>query len=344
MKILVTGAAGFIGFHLVRELVRQKKVQVVGIDNINHYYSIDMKYDRLHECGIRKEHVNSSSIIQSESFPNYQFAKIDLADERRLNNLFQEQKFDIVINLAAQAGVRYSIDHPQEYIQSNIVGFTNIIECCRHYKIKHLIYASSSSVYGMNQKVPFSETDNVDHPVSLYAATKRSNELLAHTYSHLFQLPTTGIRLFTVYGPWGRPDMAPMLFAHAISEGKPIKVFNEGNMLRDFTYVGDIVGMIIKLIDKSPSSKEEYPYYRIFNIGRSKPIPLLDFLTILEKAIGKKALLEFCPMQPGDVPVTYADTSKLEKILGCRPQITLEEGIGAFIGWFKQYYNYSATE
>jgi len=340
MKILVTGSAGFIGFHLVKELVKINNVQVTGLDNINDYYSIDLKYDRLKECGIEKEEVSDRLQVSSKIYPNYRFVKMDLTDFPALTDLFSEYSFDMVVNLAAQAGVRYSLDHPHSYIQSNILGFTNILECSRHHKIKHLIYASSSSVYGLNNHIPFSEDDNVDYPVSLYAATKKSNELLAHTYSHLFQLPCTGIRLFTVYGPWGRPDMAPMLFANAILKGETINVFNEGNMLRDFTYVEDIVEMIIKLTGKAPGKGNEHPYYQIFNIGRSEPVKLMDFLMTLENIIGKKAKFNFSPMQPGDVPVTYADTSHLEECLGCKPHISIQEGVSSFIEWFMEYYRY----
>lgn len=338
MKILITGAAGFIGFHLVRELVQSQGMQITGIDNINDYYSVDLKYDRLEECGIHRESVQSSCPADSERYPDYRFAKIDITDYEALNALFQESGFQVVIHLAAQAGVRYSIDNPHAYIQSNICGFTNILECCRHHHVKHLIYASSSSVYGMNRQIPFSEDANVDYPISLYAATKKSNELLAHTYSHLFHLPTTGLRFFTVYGPWGRPDMAPMLFSHAISKGEAINVFNNGDMQRDFTYVGDIVKVIPRLIEKAPDDTTDHPYYRICNIGHSEPVNLLDFLKTLEKALGKQARFNFLPMQPGDVPVTYADTTRLDTLIGYKPQTSVEEGISLFVEWFREYY------
>ena len=337
MKVLVTGAAGFIGFHLIKKLIEQGH-EVVGIDSINDYYSVDLKYARLDECGIHRNMVYADSIILSDCYPNYHFVMADLIDYPLLNSLFEKFRFDVVINMAAQAGVRYSINHPQSYIQSNVVGFTNLLECCRHHRIKHLLYASSSSVYGINNKIPFSEDDNVDYPISLYAATKKSNELLAHTYGHLFGLPTTGVRLFTVYGPWGRPDMAPMLFANAISKGETIQVYNQGNMLRDFTFVGDTVNAIIKLIDEIPGPEDEHPYYRIFNIGNSKPVQLMDFLAILEKAIGKQAIIEMKPIQPGDVPVTYADTTRLRNCIHYKPSTTLEEGIPVFIDWYRAYY------
>lgn len=337
MKVLVTGTAGFIGFHIVTELVKQQDIEVIGIDCINDYYDVNLKYARLSESGIAKSIIKYGFVSESTIYPNYKFIQLELTDKETLNQLFEEHKFDIVINMAAQAGVRYSIENPQAYIQSNMVGFSNILECCRHHQIKHLIYASSSSVYGMNNKIPFSEDDNVSYPVSLYAATKKSNELMAHTYSHLFKLPTTGVRLFTVYGPWGRPDMAPMLFAKSIYDGSPIKVFNHGNMLRDFTYVGDIVDGIVRLLDKQPNENSEHPYYQIFNIGNSQPVKLLDFIETLEKAIAKKANLEMLPMQPGDVEVTYADTSKLEKAINYKPSTSLEKGISSFITWYNSY-------
>lgn len=338
MKVLITGTAGFIGFHLVKELIKQKDVEIVGIDSINDYYDVNLKYSRLQVCGIEKGLIKDNLLVSSSIYSNYKFSKIDISDYQALSDLFRQQQFDVVINMAAQAGVRYSIENPHAYVQSNVVGFTNILECCRYNSIKHLIYASSSSVYGMNNSIPFSEDDNVTYPVSFYAATKKSNELMAHTYSHLFHLPTTGVRLFTVYGPWGRPDMAPMLFANVIYEGRPIKVFNHGNMLRDFTYVGDIVNGIIKLIGKLPDGKSEHPFYQVLNIGNSTPVRLLDFITTLEEAIGKKAVLEMLPMQAGDVEVTYADTSKLEEAVNYKPSTSLKDGISSFIDWYKSYY------
>lgn len=325
MKILVTGAAGFIGFHLSRRLLERGDV-VVGIDNINDYYPVALKYARLK---------------QIEGHPNFRFVKADIADREFLPRLFEEEKFDKVVNLAAQAGVRYSIENPFAYIDSNLVGFANILECCRHNDIKHLVYASSSSVYGGNTKVPFSEDDNVDSPVSLYAATKKSNELMASCYSKLYGLAATGLRFFTVYGPWGRPDMAPILFASAITEGRPIKVFNNGDMMRDFTYVDDIVEGVIRVMDSNPKEMKPQPNntdgrpHRVYNIGCSNPVKLMDFISTIEEAVGKKAEKIMMPMQPGDVYQTYADTTHLEEDMGYKPHITLKEGIGNFIEWYK---------
>jgi UDP-glucuronate 4-epimerase len=322
IKILVTGAVGFIGFHLAKRLLKEDYV-VVGLDNINDYYDQSLKYARLKDL---------------ESYKNFDFVKQNLEDKEDLKTLFAEQKFDIVYNLAAQAGVRYSIENPYAYIESNIVGFINILECCRHNKIKHLIYASSSSVYGNNEKVPFKESDKVDYPISLYAATKKSNELMAYTYSHLYHIPTTGLRFFTVYGPWGRPDMSPMLFAKAIYEGKTIKVFNKGNLKRDFTYIDDIVEGLFRLLNYIPNENNSQPYYNLFNIGHSSPINLMDFIKTMEKCIGKKAILEMYPMQQEDVYITFADTSKLENAVGYKPTTDLESGINEFLIWYKQYF------
>ena len=315
MKILVTGVAGFIGFHLCRSLLREGH-KVVGLDNINDYYNVNLKYSRLNELGIRQ--------IQAEVFLNkstgelfndsFEFVRMNLEDRENLPMLFKECKFDVVCNLGAQAGVRFSIENPETYIDSNIVGFLNILECCRHNNIKHLLYASSSSVYGENKKVPFSTTDNVDHPISLYAATKKSNELMAYTYSHLYGIPTSGLRFFTVYGPWGRPDMAPMLFADAISKNKPIKVFNKGNMSRDFTYIDDIVNGIEMIINKPTLVIEDKKKYRLYNIGNGNPESLGDFIKAIETSLGVEAKKEFLPMQPGDVPQTWADVSEIEQI------------------------------
>lgn len=336
MNILVTGAAGFIGFHLVKKLLETgKNINLTGIDNINDYYRVDMKYARLNESGFDKTEIAYNKPVKSKTFSFYTFYQMDLTDLPALNQLFETKRFDIVVNMAAQAGVRYSIENPHTYIQSNVVGFINILECCRNFQIKHLLYASSSSVYGMNNPIPFREDGNVDYPVSIYAATKKSNELMAYTYSHLYQLPVTGLRFFTVYGPWGRPDMAPMLFADAIDKDRPIKVYNEGNMLRDFTFVEDIVHAMILLLEKEPDENSEKPFYQLFNIGNSHPVPLLDFIKTLEKAMEKKARLEMLPMQPGDVEKTYADTSKLEKFIHYKPTTNLEEGIVRFIDWYK---------
>lgn len=332
-RFLVTGCAGFIGMHTARALLEQGH-DVVGIDNINDYYSQQLKHDRL---------------ATLECSPNFTFHHIDVADLPSLERLFKNS-FDAVIHLAAQAGVRYSITNPHAYAQSNLVGFLNILECCRHSETKHLVYASSSSVYGGNVKMPFAESDPVDHPVSLYAATKKSNELMAHTYSHLYGLPTTGLRFFTVYGPWGRPDMAPMLFSKAILAGEPIKVFNHGNMQRDFTYVDDIVRGVIAVANKAPQPRPNvnrdslagdasWAPYQVFNIGSSSPIKLLDFIATLENALGEKAILEMHPMAPGDVEATYAEMQKLENWTGVKPQVSLEEGIHQFANWYRSYFN-----
>mgnify|MGYP006303875737 CR=1 FL=1 len=334
MKILVTGAAGFIGFHLVQKLLKSENI-VVGIDNINDYYSPELKFARLQQCGIMKDAAIWNQKIVSSTNANYSFLKMNLEDEENINQLFRTEKFDVVCNLAAQAGVRYSIENPKAYIQSNIVGFLNMLEACRHNKIKHLVYASSSSVYGNSKKMPLSTSDYVDNPISLYAATKKSNELMAHTYSHLYSLPTTGLRFFTVYGPWGRPDMAYFSFTKAILENKPIKIFNQGDLYRDFTYIDDIVEGIAKVIHKSP---ENNPPYNIYNIGNSSPVKLLDFIETIEKALGKESVKEFHDMQPGDVYKTYADVSELEKNIGYAPHTSLKNGIGKFVNWYKSFY------
>ena len=342
MKILVTGAAGFIGSKLAYRL-SQRGDEVIGLDNMNDYYDVRLKFGRLEECGIisRSKRFIDGSTRESTLFPNYRFIKMDLADRGQMDELFKASQFDAVVNLAAQAGVRYSITNPYAYLDSNLVGFMNVLECCRNSNIKHLVYASSSSVYGMNDKVPFSEDDRVDNPVSLYAATKKANELMAHSYSKLYGLPCTGLRFFTVYGPWGRPDMAPMLFATAISRGEPIKVFNNGNMSRDFTYIDDIVEGTIQALDHTPVT-ENCPNavpWKIYNIGCSNPVQLMDFISEIESALGVEANKVFLPMQQGDVLKTYADTSKLERECGYRPSTTLHEGIGKFIEWFKSDKN-----
>jgi len=346
MKILVTGTAGFIGFHLAKALLERGN-EVIGIDNINDYYDVELKYSRLAETGIARESISWNKPVQSFMYPNYQFVQLDLTDRYHLEQLFAEQKFDQVINLAAQAGVRYSLENPQAYIDANITGFINILECCRYHKIKHLVYASSSSVYGNNSKMPLSTSDSVDHPISLYAATKKSNELMAHTYSHLFGIPTTGLRFFTVYGPYGRPDMALFLFTKAILAGEPIQVFNNGEMKRDFTYVGDIVGGITRVIDHPPlpdskdlgdPSVSKTAPYKIYNIGNSSPVLLMDFIDAIETKLGMVAKKEFRPMQPGDVPMTWADTSDLQSDLGYRPDTPINEGVGKFIDWYRSYY------
>ena len=334
MKIIFNGAAGFIGFHLVRRLV-ERGDEVVGIDNINDYYPVSLKYARLRECGIAEEKIVQEHTVQSDRYAGYRFVRMDLQDKAALERLFEEEKFDAVMNLAAQAGVRYSIENPLAYIDSNIVGFANLLEAARHNPVKHFVYASSSSVYGGNTKTPFAESDNVDSPVSLYAATKKSNELVAHVYSKLYGIPTTGLRFFTVYGPWGRPDMAPMLFTKAILAGEPIKVFNNGNLSRDFTYIDDIIEGVVRVIDHAPVC--EIPA-EIYNIGYGHPMPLMDFIHMLEEKLGRKAEMKMLPMQQGDVYTTYADTSKLERDMGYKPHVSLDEGIGKFVEWYKEYY------
>jgi UDP-glucuronate 4-epimerase len=332
-KILVTGVAGFIGFHLTKYLL-SKNEQVFGIDDLNNYYDVTLKLARL---------------AQLKSQPSFQFHKINLANNDEMAKLFAETKFDVVVNLAAQAGVRYSIENPHAYINSNLVGFTNILEGCRHSKVKHLVFASSSSVYGANTKMPFSTHDNVDHPLSLYAATKKANELLAHTYSHLYKLPTTGLRFFTVYGPWGRPDMALFMFTKAMVAGEPINVFNQGKMQRDFTYVDDIVEGIVRVIDKVPSPNPTWSGdtpdpgtsnapYKIYNIGNNQPVELMYFIKVLENCLGKEAKKNMLPMQLGDVPATYADIDDLYNDVGFKPNTSIELGIERFVAWYKDYY------
>lgn len=334
MKVLVTGAAGFIGSYTVKALAGQGN-EVVGLDNINSYYDVQLKYDRLAESGIEKERIADRAAVQSSVFPSYRFIKLDLTDREGLTRLFETERFDVVVNLAAQAGVRYSIENPYAYIESNVVGFVNLLECCRHYPVRHLVYASSSSIYGLNEKVPYVETDKADTPVSLYAATKKSNELMAHAYSKLYNIPTTGVRFFTVYGPWGRPDMAPCLFMKAILNGEPIKVFNNGQMRRDFTYIDDIIEGLMKII--AHPSKKEIPFY-IYNIGNSAPVELMDFISVIEKTAGKTAVKQMMGMQPGDVVCTYADTSRLEEDFGYKPATSIEEGIGKFYDWYVKYF------
>jgi UDP-glucuronate 4-epimerase len=333
MKILVTGAAGFIGFHTCLKLANQGH-DVYGIDNINDYYDPKLKFDRLSELGFNEAETKLfKNEAKSTKFKYLRFSRIDLVDDESIDNLFKQEQFQVVCNLAAQAGVRYSIENPKAYIDSNISGFLNILEGCRNHKVKHLVYASSSSVYGKNKKVPFETTDNVDHPISLYAATKKSNELMAHTYGHLYGFKTTGLRFFTVYGPWGRPDMAYYLFAEAISNNKPIKVFNNGEMERDFTYIDDIINGVTKIIEKNIDSRD---HYKIYNIGNNKTESLQDFIASIEIAMGKKAIKEMYPMQQGDVPQTWADISELEK-LGYKSSTKINEGVELFVKWYKKY-------
>ena len=331
MKILVTGAAGFIGSNLLGRLAARGD-EVVGLDNINDYYDVRLKFGRLAQNGFDGPFEDKGTSF-STVWPSCRFLKGDICDKPFIDKVFKEENFDVVVNLAAQAGVRYSITNPYAYLKSNLEGFLNILEACRDNKVKHLVFASSSSVYGLNSKVPFSEDDKADSPVSLYGATKKSNELMAHSYAKLYGIPSTGLRFFTVYGPWGRPDMSPMLFATAISKGEPIKVFNGGDMIRDFTYVDDIVEGTIRVIDNPPS------FFKVYNIGCSNPVRLMDFISEIETALGVEAKKEFLPMQPGDVYQTYADCSKLESELGYHPTTNLHEGIGKFIGWFNSEMN-----
>ncbi len=325
-KILVTGAAGFVGFHLSQQLLANGQT-IIGIDNLNDYYDVSLKQARLEQLFNRK---------------NFQFFQLDLANRSKVDELFANSKPDVVIHLAAQAGVRYSITHPHAYIDSNLVGFTNILEGCRRVEVQHFVYASSSSVYGANTKIPFAVGDQVDHPVSLYAATKKANELMAYTYSHLYQIPTTGLRFFTVYGPWGRPDMAYFSFTKSILSGKPIKVFNYGKMRRDFTYIDDIVEGIVKVTNKIPQSnltaETKSAPYKIYNIGNNQPVNLIDFIETLEKHLGVKAQKELLPMQPGDVPETYADIEDLIKDTGFKPETSLDVGLKYFVEWYRSYY------
>jgi UDP-glucuronate 4-epimerase len=348
MKILITGTAGFIGFHLANYLIKRGD-DVVGLDSINDYYDVNLKYNRLQTVGINKENIEYNKLVSSSKHANYSFIQLQLEDKENLEKLFAGQQFDKVCNLAAQAGVRYSLTNPDAYLNSNIVGFLNILECCRHNKVKHLAYASSSSVYGLNGKSPFATSDNVDHPISLYAASKKSNELMAHTYSHLFKVPTTGLRFFTVYGPWGRPDMALFLFTKAILENKPIQVFNNGNMVRDFTYIADIVEGVVRVIDNPPAGNPLWDAahpdpststapYKVYNIGNNNPVRLMDFIEAIEEALGKKAEKQLLPMQPGDVASTCADVEDLVRDLHYKPDTKVGEGIKNFIEWYRAYY------
>lgn len=339
MKILVTGAAGFIGSRLMM-LLAERGDSVVGIDNINDYYDVRLKYGRLREAGFAVTAdggVKWGEELRSSRYGNCRFIRLSIDDKHGLDTLFANEGFDTVVNLAAQAGVRYSITNPYAYLQSNLVGFLNILEGCRNFKVGYLVYASSSSVYGANDKVPFSEDDKVDSPVSLYAATKKSNELMAHAYSKLYGIKVTGLRYFTVYGPWGRPDMSPMLFASAIDKGEPIKVFNNGDMIRDFTYIDDIVNGTIKVVDTPPTDGESQA--RVYNIGCSQPVKLMDFISEIETAMGREADKEFLPMQPGDVYQTNADTTRLETEIGYHPSHSLHEGIQKFIAWYRSEDN-----
>jgi UDP-glucuronate 4-epimerase len=333
MKILITGAAGFIGMHALKTFSEQ--YVVVGLDNINDYYDTQLKYDRLTNCGIERDSITYNTKVAGNT--NISFIELDLQDAGNLNALFAREKFDIVVHLAAQAGVRYSITNPRDYIDNNIIGFFNVLEACRNFPVKHLIYASSSSVYGNSSTTPFTESQDTSQPVSFYAATKKSNEVMAHAYAHLYQIPITGLRFFTVYGPWGRPDMAPMLFAHAGIVGKPIKVFNNGNQQRDFTFITDIINGIQKVIECAPATKN---YYKIYNIGRGNPIQLLAFIKAIEHSLGKTLQLQFMEAQPGDVENTFASTEELEN-LGYKPAVEVSDGVEKFISWFKWYYKHA---
>ena len=344
-KILITGAAGFIGFHLVSRLIRDGYL-IVGLDIINDYYDVNLKYDRLKNHGINKNEIQKQKIIQSTKHSNYSFLRADIADHDFIVDFMGKQKFDYVVNLAAQAGVRYSIDNPRAYTHSNIDGFLSILEGARYSNVKHLVYASTSSVYGLNTGMPLSENDPTEHPMAIYAATKKANEMMAHSYSHLFNLPTTGLRFFTVYGPWGRPDMALFLFAEAMLKGESINVYNHGNMIRDFTYIDDIVESIYRLIKKPAKPAKDWtgnpPHiptssapYRIFNIGNSSPVKLMEYIEALEKAFGRKAKKNFMNIQPGDVPYTHADVKALEDYIDFKPKTSIEQGIQKFVDWYK---------
>ncbi|MBD3788749.1 MAG: NAD-dependent epimerase [Campylobacterales bacterium] len=348
MKILVTGTAGFIGFHLAKKLL-ERGDEIVGLDNINDYYDPNLKYARLEALGIQQEEIADNQIANSHSYPKHRFIKADLADKNTIDRLFEEESFDAVCHLAAQAGVRYSLENPYAYIDSNILGFMNILEACRNFKVKNLSYASSSSVYGLNQSQPFKVSDHTDHPVSLYAATKKSNEMMAHTYAHLYGIQTTGLRFFTVYGPWGRPDMAPMLFSDAIFHKRSIKVFNFGDMSRDFTYIDDIVNGVVNVIDNPAQPNEEFDPknpdpsissapYKLYNIGNNAPVDLMEFISTLENVIGEEAQKEFLPMQDGDVVSTYADTSGLIHDFNYKPNTLLQKGIEEFVKWYREFY------
>ncbi len=348
MKVLVTGAAGFVGHHVARRLL-DRGDEVVGLDNLNDYYDVTLKHGRLAASGIDAARLEPGVPLSSDAYPRYRFVRLDLADADGLAGLAAGENFDAICHLAAQAGVRYSLINPRAYVASNFAGFANIIEAARARKTGHFVYASSASVYGLNESMPFSTRDNVDHPVSLYAASKKSNELVAHSYSHLFGLPTTGLRFFTVYGPWGRPDMAYFLFTRAILEGRPIDVFNDGHMRRDLTYVDDIVEGVVRVIDKpaagapdwsgrAPDPSRSPAPYRVYNLGNGRPVGLMDMIAAIETALGRKAVLNFKPLQPGDVPTTWADTSDIERDFGYKPTTTVDAGIPRFVEWYRRYY------
>lgn len=353
MKILVTGCAGFIGFHLALHLLRRGD-EVVGLDNLNDYYDVNLKYGRLAELGISRHEVADNKRVASDTFDKFHFYRLDITDLSNIDDVFENEKFDVVCNLAAQAGVRYSLENPYVYIDSNVKGFLTILECCAQHKVKHLVYASSSSVYGLNHQMPFATDQRTDKPASIYAATKKCNELMAHSYSHLYGLRTTGLRFFTVYGPWGRPDMALFDFTKSIIEGRPINVFNNGNMKRDFTYIDDIVNGIIKTIDPAKTrdtDAEEHlkpevtkPLASIYNIGKGQPVKLLDFIAEIEKCLQTKAVKNFMPLQPGDVLETWADINELKNVTGYQPVHTVDEGVKQFVAWYLSYYTPSPVE
>ncbi|MBX6381092.1 UDP-glucuronate 4-epimerase [Thermoflavifilum aggregans] len=348
MKILITGTAGFIGFFLAKRLIAEG-YDVVGLDNINDYYDVRLKYARLEQTGIAQDEIADGKLISSKKHPNYRFMKADLENEAVVRELFETERFDYVCHLAAQAGVRYSLQNPYAYIQSNIVGFMHLLEMARRFPVKHFVYASTSSVYGLNGRMPLSPHHPADHPISLYAATKKSNEMMAHSYSHLFRIPVTGLRFFTVYGPWGRPDMALFLFTRNMLADKPIQVFNHGEMIRDFTYVEDIVEGVKRIIEypaepnpqwdaQNPDPASSSAPYRIYNIGNNQPVSLMTYIHAIEKALGKKAIMELLPMQPGDVYATHADVSDLEKAVHYKPCTSVEEGVRRFVEWYRAFY------
>lgn len=350
MKYLITGVAGFIGFYVCKRLLQDNTdIEIVGIDNLNSYYDVNLKFGRLQELGIDNQ-IEINKYKESSNTERFKFIQMDLSDSDSIKKLFEVEKFDVVVNLAAQAGVRYSIKNPKAYIQSNIDGFLNILEGCRHNGIKHLVYASSSSVYGLNGDIPYSESSSIAHPVSLYAASKKSNELIAHSYSHLYNIPTTGLRFFTVYGPWGRPDMSPFIFTNAILNNRTIKLFNYGDMIRDFTYIDDIIDGVIRVLENPPKSNDSWESkrhdpsfstapYKIYNIGNSTPVKLVDFINEIEKCCDKVANIEMKPMQLGDVYQTNADTTLLQTELNYRPTTSIKDGVKEYVGWYKSYYN-----
>jgi UDP-glucuronate 4-epimerase len=353
MKILITGAAGFVGYFLTENLLKRGDT-VIGLDNINDYYDVNLKYSRLENSGINRNLIDYNKFVQSEKYDNYKFIKLDLTDKENLENLVKNEKIDAICNLAAQAGVRYSLENPHAYVQSNIVGFLNVLDCCRTFNIKNFSYASSSSVYGLNENMPFSTAHNVDHPVSLYAASKKSNELMAHSYSYLYDIPTTGLRFFTVYGPLGRPDMAYFKFVDKILKNQPIDIYNNGKMKRDFTYIDDIVDGVTKVIDNpatqnaewnatNPDPSSSVAPYKIYNIGNNSPVDLMEFINEIENALGKKAEKNLLPMQPGDVVATWADVGNLIKDFNYNPNTPLNKGIATFVEWYKEYYKSAYT-